>query len=117
MAQQEEQIQLVAKESQREARRLASAIETLNGDRDRLYSRVTVLEQGLETMTGAIAKQQVAASPPLPPPAARVNGRRRPGKRSAAAGPEATAGAEPVPRPHLVPGGDDDAEAHGKTRG
>ena len=116
MAQQEEQIRLVAKESQSEARRLASAIETLNGDRDRLFSRVTVLEQGLETMTGAITKQQVAASPSPAPPAARVNGR-RPGKRSAAAGPEATAGSEPVPRPRLVPGGDDGAEAHGKTHG
>ena len=48
LARQSQQIQSVAKESQNEARRLASAIETLNGDRDRLYSRVTVLEQGLE---------------------------------------------------------------------
>ena len=71
VAQQEEQIRLVAKESQSEARRLASAIETLNGDRDRLFSRVTVLEQGIETMTGVITKQQVAASPsPAPPPPA-----------------------------------------------
>ncbi len=67
-AQQEEQIRLVAKESQSEARRLASAIETLNGDRDRLFSRVTVLEQGLDTVTGAITKQQVAASPSPPTP-------------------------------------------------
>src|SRR6202035_879313 len=50
-----QQIQSVAKESQNEARRLASAIETLNGDRDRLYSRVTVLEQGLDSVTGALA--------------------------------------------------------------
>src|SRR3974390_1855810 len=41
VAQQAEQIQRVARESQSEARRLASAIETLNSDRDRLYSRVT----------------------------------------------------------------------------
>jgi hypothetical protein len=61
----QQQIQSVAKESQNEARRLASAIDTLNGDRDRLYSRVTVLEQGLESVTGAIAKQQ-AAAPPWP---------------------------------------------------
>jgi hypothetical protein len=53
LARQSQQIQSVAKESQNEARRLASAIETLNGDRDRLYSRVTVLEQGLESVTGA----------------------------------------------------------------
>ena len=48
---------MLTKESQNEARRLASAIETLNTDRDRLYSRVTVLEQGLDSVTGAIAKQ------------------------------------------------------------
>jgi hypothetical protein len=59
-----QQIQSIAKESQLEARRLASAIDTLNGDRDRLYSRVTVLEQGLDSMTGAIARQTAAVSAP-----------------------------------------------------
>jgi hypothetical protein len=62
LARQSEQIQFVANESQNEARRLASAIETLNGDRDRLYSRVTVLEQGLDSVTGAIARQNPAAA-------------------------------------------------------
>ncbi|SHM03808.1 hypothetical protein SAMN05444159_7511 [Bradyrhizobium lablabi] len=65
LARQAQQIQLVAKESQNETRRLASAIDTLNSDRDRLYSRVTVLEQGLETVTGAMARQ--AASAPAAP--------------------------------------------------
>lgn len=55
------QIQSVARESQSEARRLASAIETLNSDRDRLYARVAVLEQGLDSVTGAIARQQTPA--------------------------------------------------------
>src|ERR1700681_2724492 len=75
------QIQSVAKETQNEARRLASAIETLNSDRDRLYARVTVLEQGLDSVTGAIARQNSAparpqaattapATPELPQPAA-----------------------------------------------
>src|SRR6266849_4302177 len=59
-----QQIQSVAKESQNEARRLASAIETLNSDRDRLYARVTVLEQGLDTVTGAIARQNSAPAWP-----------------------------------------------------
>ena len=67
LARQSQQIQSVAKESQNEARRLASAIETLNGDRDRLYSRVTVLEQGLESVTGAIARQNPAAASPQAP--------------------------------------------------
>ena len=65
------EIQLAAKESQNEARRLASAVETLNGDRDRLYARVTSLEQGLDSVTGAIARQGsqgsiVTAPPPAP---------------------------------------------------
>jgi len=67
LALQSQQIQSVAKESQDEARRLASAIETLNGDRDRLYSRVTVLEQGLESVTGAVARQNPAAALPQVP--------------------------------------------------
>ncbi len=64
LARQSQQIQSLAKESQSEARRLASAIDTLNGDRDRLYSRVTVLEQGLDTVTGAIGRQNPAAASP-----------------------------------------------------
>ena len=71
LARQSQQIQSVAKESQSEARRLAAAIETLNGDRDRLYSRVSVLEQGLDSVTGAIARQNSAVtSPPAATPAA-----------------------------------------------
>src|ERR1700736_265712 len=68
LARQSQQIQSVARESLNETRRLASAIDTLNGDRDRLYSRVTVLEQGLDSVTGAIARQNaaVASTPPVP---------------------------------------------------
>ncbi len=64
LARQAQQIQTVAKESQSEARRLASAIDTLNGDRDRLYSRVSVLEQGMDSVTGAIARQSAGAASP-----------------------------------------------------
>ncbi|PPQ15294.1 hypothetical protein CV770_32375 [Bradyrhizobium sp. AC87j1] len=64
LAHQAERLQALAKESQNEARRLAAAIETLNTDRDRLYSRVTVVEQGLDSVTGAIAKQPT--TPPQP---------------------------------------------------
>ena len=46
LARQAQQIQLVARETHNEARRLAAAIDTLNGDRDRLYSRVTSLNRG-----------------------------------------------------------------------
>jgi hypothetical protein len=66
LTRQAQQIQVVARESQNEARRLAAAIDTLNSDRDRLYSRVTGLEQGLDSVTGAIARQGSAvASPPV----------------------------------------------------
>jgi hypothetical protein len=57
-------IQLASRENQNESRRLASAIDTLNSDRDRLYSRVSVLEQGLDSVTGAIARQTPASSSP-----------------------------------------------------
>lgn len=65
LARQADRLQVLTKESQLEARRLTSAIETLNTDRDRLYARVTVLEQGLDSVTGAIAKQN-ATSPQTP---------------------------------------------------
>jgi hypothetical protein len=65
ISRQAQQIQLVARETQNEARRLSSAIDTLNGDRDRLYTRVTSLEQGLDSVTGAIARQgSTSTSPP-----------------------------------------------------
>ncbi|MHC2578756.1 hypothetical protein ACVI1J_008996 [Bradyrhizobium diazoefficiens] len=57
LVRQADRLQLLTRESQNEARRLAAAVETLNSDRDRLYSRVTVLEQGLDSVTGAIARQ------------------------------------------------------------
>src|SRR5665213_1661969 len=71
LTRQSQQIQSVARESQNETRRLASAIDTLNGDRDRLYSRLTTIEQGLDSVTGAITKQNLgAAALPAIPPAA-----------------------------------------------
>ena len=76
LSRQAQQIASLAKESQNETRRLASAIDTLNNDRDRLFARVTVVEQGLDSVTGTIAKQSAAAnsvasaSPPKPMPPA-----------------------------------------------
>ncbi|MEO6840993.1 MAG: hypothetical protein ABI192_09520 [Bradyrhizobium sp.] len=69
LTRQSQQIQSVAREGQNETRRLASAIDTLNGDRDRLYSRLTTIEQGLDSVTGAITKQNLgaAALPAIPP--------------------------------------------------
>ncbi len=72
LTRQAQQAQLVARDSQNETRRLASAIDTLSGDRDRLYSRVTSLEQGLDSVTGTIARQAApaASSTAAEPPAA-----------------------------------------------
>ena len=92
LARQAQQIQSVARESQNETRRLASAIDTLNGDRDRLYSRVTVLEQGLDSVTGAIARQNSnSMGPPAPMPAANA--------KTLAANPATTPGTAPAPGP------------------
>jgi hypothetical protein len=63
LARQAQQLQSAARESQSETRRLASAVDTLNSDRDRLYTRITVLEQGLDSATGAIARQNPGAAP------------------------------------------------------
>ena len=62
MARQSQQIQSAARENHNEARRLASAIDTLNSDRDRLFSRVSSVEKNLDSMTGSIARQSAAAS-------------------------------------------------------
>jgi hypothetical protein len=70
LTRQSQQLQSFAKETTNETRRLASAVDTLNGDRDRLYSRVTVLEQGLDSVTGAIARQRAPVAPPQPQPQA-----------------------------------------------
>lgn len=63
LAKQSQQVQWIAKESQDETRRLAAAVDTLNGDRDRLYSRVTTLEQGLDSVTGSVARPGATALP------------------------------------------------------
>jgi hypothetical protein len=91
LARQAQQIQLVARESQDETRRLASAIDTLNSDRDRLYSRVTTLEQGLDSVTGAIARRSNAAPAPAASPAPAES--------------PATQPATPAPTPPVAPVG------------
>lgn len=61
VASQSRQIQRIAGEVQVESKRLTSALETLNTDHDRLYSRITKVEEGLDSITGSIARQ--AATP------------------------------------------------------
>lgn len=93
---QAQQLQWIAKDSQDRARQLAAAVETLNGDRDRLYARVTVLEENLESVTGSIAKQKAAATLPAIPTAPPTVITSQP------AAPETTATATPDSKPQIV---------------
>ena len=105
LARQAQQMQLLAKESQNETRRLASAIDTLSNDRDRLYSRVTVLEQGIDSVTGAINRQNPLLPAPTtmgPPPAAAEQPATPPAPTNPGAIPQAKA--QPVPSPVQQPG-------------
>lgn len=64
-----QQSQRIAKDSQNQTRQLAAAMDTLNKDRDRLYNRVTVIEQALDSVNGSISKlatSPVVASAPAP---------------------------------------------------
>lgn len=63
VTQQAQQLQRIARESQNQTRQLSAAMDTLNKDRDRLYNRVTVLEQALDSVNGSIAK--LSAPPPV----------------------------------------------------
>ncbi len=67
LARQSQQVQWIAKESQNKARELAAAVDTLNGDRDRLYARVTMLEQSLDSVTGALARPAASLPPATQP--------------------------------------------------
>ena len=96
LARQSQQIQSLARESQTETRRLASAIETLNNDRDRLFSRVTVIEQGLDSVTGALAKQATPSPSPQASAAAQAS------ILAAAPQPSQQTAAAPVPAPVLT---------------
>ena len=51
------QVESTIQENQLEARRLAAAIATLNSDRDRLFTRLSSIEQGLDMVTGSINRK------------------------------------------------------------
>jgi hypothetical protein len=99
LVRQSQQIQALARESQNETRRLASAIDTLNSDRDRLYSRVTVLEQGLDSVTGAIARQNSTAASAQPAPASSPAAETQPAPQNPGPAPVASPVATIAPAP------------------
>lgn len=61
-ASQSKQIESTVRQTQLEMRRLSAAIETLNSDRDRLFTRLSSLEQGLDVVTGSIRKAEEKSS-------------------------------------------------------
>jgi hypothetical protein len=63
VSRQSQQLQAVERETKIENRRLSAAIDTLNNDRDRLFARVTVVEQNIDSVTGALAKPSSASWP------------------------------------------------------
>lgn len=70
LVRQNQQIALAASERESDTRRLVSAIDTLNADRDRLYSRVSGLEQNLDSVTSSIKQQTRTLIAPAPLPTA-----------------------------------------------
>src|ERR1700761_4582721 len=90
LSRQAQQIQSVARESQNETRRLASPIDTLNNDRDRMSTRLSTLEQGLDSVTGAIARQNSASSAPPATPSTAASTTPSAPATSASAGPAAS---------------------------
>jgi hypothetical protein len=93
------EIRAVARETQNETRRLASGIDILNSDRDRLYSRVTVLEQGLDSVTGAIARQNSAPASAQAAPTSSPETQPVPQSTAAAPAPAASPVATVAPTP------------------
>ncbi|GAB1716265.1 MAG: hypothetical protein NTAFB05_13070 [Nitrobacter sp.] len=67
LTRQSRQLQSITKANENEISRMASAIDTLNDDRDRLFARVTVLEQGLDSVTGSISRNTKQNGPPQAP--------------------------------------------------
>jgi hypothetical protein len=98
LVRQSQQIQFVAKETQAEAKRLSSAIDTLNSDRDRLYARVTSVEQNLESVTGSIKRQAAIVAS-----AAQSASKPQPAPEPAPTPPQAAAPSSPVAAPFIGP--------------
>jgi len=98
ISRQSQQLQAIEHETKTENRRLAAAIDTLNSDRDRLFARVTVVEQSLDSVTGALARPsstswpKSGAAPIVGTPAI---------VESATPSPTATS-APPVPKPPMT---------------
>lgn len=74
LVRQNQQIAQAATERETEARRLVAAIDILNADRDRLYARVTGLEQNLDSVTSSIKQTRTLVAPAQLPTAPPIGG-------------------------------------------
>lgn len=95
LAHQAQRLQSIALENQTKTRELATEVETLDSDRDRLFARVTVLEQGLDSVTGAIDRQHSAAAKPTAPHPVHQTAKLSPESAGARHLPQIQAGASP----------------------
>ncbi len=59
----QQQVQAATRDILIETRRLSAAVGTLNTDRDRLYSRLSTIEQNIDSVTGSLARQTQAVPP------------------------------------------------------
>lgn len=88
-------LQAIARENETKTRELATEIETLDSDRDRLFARVTVLEQGLDSVTGTIGRQHSAASSSAATPPVRQTAKVSPPSPDTQRRPQTEASASP----------------------
>ncbi|MDQ8728883.1 hypothetical protein [Bradyrhizobium sp. LHD-71] len=117
------QVETTLRQMELEALRLTAAIETLNSDRDRLFTRLSAIEQGLDVVTGSIKKADEkpaipwpdAAIAPIiaPVPATVVFAPAMPSMEQASTSPPSVADAPAAhePRPEALAAGDANASA------
>ena len=96
LADRSQQLETIAQETRQQTRRLSAAVETLNKDRDRMFARLSGLEQGLESVTGSIQRSQ------SPGDAASISGSDPAANRLAPLA-QAPAAAPPEPLANAVP--------------
>lgn len=86
---------LAANES--DTRRLTEIVRSLAGDREKLLTRLAMIERGLDDVTGTIRKQAVATPPAAPPPPAAAPA--EPPSKTAAVPSQTVAAVEPAASP------------------
>lgn len=97
MAREIRDLQQGARDGDRELKRLAAAVETLDHDRDRLFARVTALERDAEVATGSITRS--AKTNRLRPPTDAMPSKTRPSETAPSEAISATSASAAPPLP------------------